>query len=279
MDIGDLETFADALKAKFALPGAASPEDQLKPEVAALFVATGAKYGLTVETRTETHLSEHKVRPDIAIYVGGLICGYIELKAPGLGADAPKLKGDHNKKQWAKLKGLPNLIYTDGREWSLYRSGERPDGQPIVRLTDDPTDKGKAATGKEDAEALDRLFRDFLGWQPNVPHTPSGLAKYLAPLSRFLRSEVENALGLPGSAVGLLAGEWRQFFFPDSDDAKFADAYAQTVTYAMLLARLSGAVKLDPTEAAKTLDANNGLLARTLELLGQKAARDELVVG
>lgn len=279
MNLSDLQDFADALKAKFALPGSASPEDQLKPEVAALFVATGAKYGLTVETRTETHLSEHKVRPDIAIYVGGLICGYIELKAPGLGADAPKLKGDHNKKQWAKLKSLPNLIYTDGREWSLYRSGERPDGQPIVRLTDDPTDKGKAATGKQDAEALDRLFRDFLGWQPNVPHQPTPLAQYLAPLTRFLRSEVENALGLPGSAVGLLAGEWRQFFFPDSDDAKFADAYAQTVTYAMLLARLSGAIKLDPTEAAKTLDANNGLLARTLELLGQKAARDELVVG
>ena len=279
LDIGDLESFADALKAKFALPGAASPEDQLKPEVAALFVATGAKYGLTVETRTETHLSEHKVRPDIAIYVGGLICGYIELKAPGLGADAPKLKGDHNKKQWAKLKGLPNLIYTDGRDWALYRSGERPDGQPNVRLTDDPTEKGKAAIDKADAEALDRLFRDFLGWQPNVPHTPSGLAKYLAPLSRFLRSEVESALKQSGSAVGLLANEWRQFFFPDSDDAKFADAYAQTVTYAMLLARLSGAAKLDPTEAAKTLDKNNGLLARTLELLGQADARKELAVG
>ncbi|WP_430431852.1 N-6 DNA methylase [Oceanicaulis sp.] len=279
MDIHDLETFADALKAKFALPGAASPEDQLKPLVAELVVDTGAKYGLTVETRTETHLSEHKVRPDIAIYVGGLICGYIELKAPGLGADAPKLKGEHNKKQWAKLKGLPNLIYTDGRDWALYESGERRDGHPIVRLTDDPTEEGKAATSKADAEALGRLFRDFLGWKPEVPHQPTPLAEYLAPLSRFLRSEVENALDLPGSAVGLLAGEWRQFFFPDSDDAKFADAYAQTVTYAMLLARLSGAEKLDPTEAAKTLDKNNGLLARTLELLGQKAARDELVVG
>ena len=96
MKLTTLETFADALKAKFALPGTASPEDQLKPVVADLFVAAGAAYGLTVETRTETHLSEHKVRPDIAIYVGGLICGYIELKAPGLGADAPKLKGDHN---------------------------------------------------------------------------------------------------------------------------------------------------------------------------------------
>jgi hypothetical protein len=279
MDLSTLELFAETLKAKFLLPGLASPEDQLKPDVAELFRSAGASYGLTVETRTETHLSEHKVRPDIAIYVGGLICGYIELKAPRLGADAPKLKGDHNKSQWEKLKGLPNLIYTDGREWALYRSGERPEGQPIVRLHDDPTDAGKAAVTKADAEGLERLFRDFLNWQPSVPHTPSALARYLAPLSRFLRSEVENALGQTGSAVELLANEWRQFFFPDADNGKFADAYAQTVTYAMLLARLSGATKLDPAEAAKTLDKNNGLLARTLELLGQPEARKELSVG
>jgi hypothetical protein len=279
MDHSTLETFADALKAKFALPGSASPEDQLKPVVAELFKSAGSAYGRTVETRTETHLSEHKVRPDIAIYVDGLICGYVELKAPGLGADAPKLKGEHNKKQWEKLKGLPNLIYTDGREWALYRTGERPDGQPIVRLYDDPTTKGKAAAIKGDAEALERLFRSFLGWRPIVPHAPAGLAKYLAPLARFLRSEVENALSISGSAIELLANEWRQFFFPDADNAKFADAYAQTVTYAMLLARLSGAIKLDPAVAAKTLDKNNGLLARTLELLGQAEARKELVVG
>lgn len=148
-----------------------------------------------------------------------------------------------------------------------------------MRLHDDPTDKGKAATTEDDAEALERLFRDFLGWQPSVPHSPSGLASYLAPLSRFLRSEVESALEQPGSAVELLANEWRQFFFPDADNAKFADAYAQTVTYAMLLARLSGATKLDPVDAAKTLDKNNGLLARTLELLGQDEARKELSVG
>src|SRR5271165_2049944 len=166
MNISSLEIFADALKAKFSLPGCASPEDQLKPVVADLLKSAGTAYGLAVDTRTETHLSGHKVRPDIAVYVGGLICGYVELKAPNLGADAPKLKGEHNKKQWEKLKGLPNLIYTDGREWALYRGGERPDGQPIVRLHDDPTEKGKAATTKADAEGLERLFRDFLGWQP-----------------------------------------------------------------------------------------------------------------
>lgn len=279
MDLSILEAFADTLKAKFSLPGSASPEDQLKPSVADLLKSAGAAYGVAVETRTETHLSEHKVRPDIAVYVDGLICGYVELKAPGLGADAPKLKGSHNKKQWEKLKGLPNLIYTDGREWGLYRGGERPDGQPIVRLDDDPTEKGKAAASKQNAEGLERLFRDFLGWLPCVPNTPSGLAKYLAPLTRFLRSEVENALGQKDSAIELLANEWRQFFFPDADAAQFADAYAQTVTYAMLLARLSGAIKLDPADAAKTLDKNSGLLARTLELLGQAEARKELSVG
>lgn len=279
MDFSSLEHFAETLKAKFSLPGGASPEDQLKPVVADLIAAAGIAYGLSVESRTETHLSEHKVRPDIAVYAGGLICGYIELKAPGLGADAPRLTSKHNKEQWAKLKGLPNLIYTDGQEWALYRTGERPNGQPLIRLHDDPTTKGKAAATRENAAGLERLFRDFLSWKPSVPHQPTPLAVYLAPLSRFLRSEVENALSVPGSAVGLLANEWRQFFFPDSDNAKFADAYAQTVTYAMLLARLSGAQKLDPPEAAKTLDRNNGLLARTLELLGQPDARRELQVG
>jgi len=57
------------------------------------------------------------------MYADGLICGYIELKAPGLGADAPRLKGKHNKEQWERLKGLPNLIYSDGWEWALYRNG------------------------------------------------------------------------------------------------------------------------------------------------------------
>ncbi|MCJ8519079.1 hypothetical protein ABID21_002212 [Pseudorhizobium tarimense] len=279
MDLSNLETFAESLKTKFSLPGLASPEDQLKPVVADLLRLAGASYGLAVDTRTEAHLSEHKVRPDIAVYVGGLICGYIELKAPGLGADATRLKGEHNKNQWEKLKGLPNLIYTDGREWALYRAGELPDGQPLVRLQADPIGAGKAAVSKVDAEELERLFRDFLSWQPSVPHTPSALAKYLAPLSRFLRLEVESALEQTGSAVELLANEWRQFFFPAADNAKFADAYAQTVTYAMLLARLSGATRLDPSEAAKTLDKNNGLLARTLELLGQPEARKELSVG
>jgi hypothetical protein len=277
MDSSSLEAFAEVLKSKFALPGAASPEDQLKGPVAQLTEVSGASFGFSMASRTETHLSEHKVRPDIAVYVGGLIGGYVELKAPGLGADAPALKGKHNKEQWEKLKGLPNLVYTDGREWALYRGGVRV-GE-IVRLHGDPTTKGKSAIGGNNVADLHSLLREFLTWKPIVPHRPPELATYLAPLARFLRTEVEAALAIDGSNVGLLAAEWRQFFFPDADAAQFADAYAQTVTYAMLLARLSGATKLDPVEAAKTLNKGNGLLAEALKLLGQDGAREELRVG
>lgn len=272
-----LGSFADKLAAKFLLPGASSPEDQLKEPVALLITAFGEQVNAEIAHRTEAHLSEHKVRPDIAIYVGGLISGYIELKAPGYGADAPKLKGKHNKQQWEKLKCLPNLIYTDGRDWALYRNGERQGG--IVRLDDAPDERGADAVSQRNADDLGKLLRDFLFWSPTVPHSPTGFAEYLAPLTRFLRGEVEAALPTKNSNVGLLAKEWRQYFFPDADDAQFADAYAQTVTYAMLLARLSGAKKLAPEEAAKTLNEGNGLLAEALKLLGQDGARDELRVG
>jgi len=96
LNIDHLKAFADALRAKFALPGSASPEDQLKPVVANLLESAGA----------------------------------------------------------------------------LYRNGERHHVQPIVRLQDDPTEVGRAATTEDETTALERLFRDFPVWQPNVPPTP-----------------------------------------------------------------------------------------------------------
>jgi len=239
-----LKTFATVLKKKFELPGDANPEDQLKAPVATLMQQAASKLGFSVLTKTEAQISEHKVRPDIAIYSAGLICGYIELKQPGLGADAPKLKGKHNKAQWEKLRNLPNLVYTDGREWALYRNGDRVGS--LTRFESDPSADGERAISARQSEEIEKLIREFLIWKPHVPHKPDKLAQYLAPLTRFLRSEVEQSLTTSGSNVGLLAAEWRQYFFPEADNAQFADAYAQTVTYALLLARLHGEQNLDP---------------------------------
>ena len=67
-----------------------------------------------VELVGETTLAELKTRPDFAVTVGNALVGFIEIKAPGKGADPRHFSDPHDKEQWDKLKSLPNLIYTDG---------------------------------------------------------------------------------------------------------------------------------------------------------------------
>jgi len=72
----------------------------------------------------ETTLDHLKTRPDYAVTVSNALVGFIEVKAPGKGADPRKFTDPHDKGQWDKLKSLPNLLYTDGSAFSLWHDGE-----------------------------------------------------------------------------------------------------------------------------------------------------------
>ncbi len=269
-----LEHFADEIAAKFALPLAFNPEDQLKGPISALLERAGGELGLEVRAVTEVPVSEIGGRPDVGITVKLLLAGHIELKAPGKGANPARFKGN-DRKQWQKFKDLPNLIYTDGNEWALYRTGERVG--KAIRFSGDITADGRSAVNSNDAQALSGLLQDFLRWHPILPSTPRALANALAPLCRLLRTDVLEALQNPNSNLTLLAADWRKYLFPDADDSQFADAYAQTLTYALLLARLSGAGDdLSIPSAAKTIRAGHTLLADALKILGDNQARQEI---
>ena len=270
-----LQTFAAKLTDIFALPVPCNPEDQLKGPVGTLVEGTGGRLGLAVVTVTEVQEKEIFGRPDMGVTVGGLLTGHIELKAPGKGADPKKLKGP-DKAQWEKFRDLPNLLYTDGNEWALYRTGERVG--KLIRLSGDVASDGEDAVTEADAEALQELFRDFFRWEPVVPSSPKALAELLAPLCRLLRSDVKEALQDSSTALAALAVDWRTYLFPDADDHQFADAYAQTLTYALLLARLSGETDLTPTKAARGLRKGHRLLADTLKILGDETACAEISV-
>ena len=131
-----------------------------------------------------------------------------------------------------------------------------------------------------DAAAIPKLaglLRDFLMHEPVTPSTARGLAEFLAPLARLLRDEVREALDREGSAVRQIANEWRGVLFADADAAQFADAYAQTVTYALLLARFEGAENLRQAFAVDALrESQHDLLATALDLLENRPAREEL---
>lgn len=272
--LNELRVYARELTSKFRTLGAAQPEDQLKAPVDGLLTRLGGQIGQAVGVNTESRV-EDIGRPDMAVAADGLLCGYVELKAPGIGADVRRFR-DRNKRQWQKFQALPNLIYTDGSEWALYRAGAVV--QRVSLPGDVTTDNGAALT-EQDAGLLLRLLRDFLSWAPIVPTSPRRLAEALAPLCHLLRDDVRTSLRDTNSALSSLAQEWRIYLFPDADDDQFADAYAQTLTYALLLARLSRA-ELTTTDNAETaLRARHRLLAQVLSILSQAEARQEIALG
>ena len=216
-------------------------------------------------------------RPDFAVSVGGALAGHVELKAPGKGADQRRFRG-RDREQFKRFAAIPNILYGDGSEWALYRAGVRVGG--IARVAGDLRD-GAGAVREEGVRRFGALLRDFLSWAPILPLDARGgidlkaFAAMLAPLCRLLRDDVAEALG-NGAALALLADDWRQLLFPDATDAQFADAYAQTVAFALLLGRAEGADPLTLEGAQAALAARHGLLSRALQVLTDPSARAEM---
>ena len=131
---------------------------------------------------------------------------------------------------------------------------------------------------QESLSQFDQLLRSFLTWEPIVPGTAQGLAEFLAPLTRILRDEVRAELNQTDSPLKRLAMEWGRLLFPGADDDQFADAYAQTLTYALLLARLEGAESLRPAMAADALRNEHALLAEALSLMEVPSVREKLLM-
>ncbi len=73
-----------------------------------------------------------------------------------------------------------------------------------------------------------------------------------------------------------LKTEIKALLFPDANDEQFADAYAQTVIFALLLGQMEGADVLDLRKTYDTLEHHHSLLSRSLEFLTDKEARKEI---
>ena len=122
-----VSAFGAATKRRFANAGATgAPEDQLRTPLDKLVKDIAELSGLpanAIELVGESTLSHLSTRPDFAVTLKQALIGFIEVKAPGKGADPRKFSDDHDKKQWTKLKTLPNLVYTDGNSFSLWHDG------------------------------------------------------------------------------------------------------------------------------------------------------------
>lgn len=276
---GAVGQFGATCKDKLAGPG--EGEAKIRSPLEVLLGAAGTALGVPAKFHDEVHDSERQVRPDYGVSVNGAITGYVEVKAPGKSIDPAVLTG-HDKQQWDRQRDLPNLLYTNGTEWRLYRDSALY-GAP-VRFTGDLTTAGAGLTAPPEFESL---ITDFLRWKPAPITSVGALVRAVAPLTRLLRGEVLDQLEVEGRAIAAgaeaysqpftgLARDWRTLLFPQADDATFADGYAQAVTFALLLARTED-IDLDDAplhEVGQTLGADHSLMGKALQLLTDDVAKD-----
>ena len=263
--------FGKSAKAKLSNPTASGePEDQLRAPFERLLSDMAEIAGLPsnkVVAVGESSIAHAHTRPDYAVTVHGSLSGFVELKAPGKGADPRKFKTLHDKAQWIKLQSLPNLLYSDGNEFSLWR-----DGALVGKLVKLDGDIEVSGAELQSGPGLENLFGDFLAWQPIPPSSAKELAHVSARLCRLLREEVAEELQRKGPALSGLAADWRKLLFPEASDRQFADGYAQAVTFGLLMARARGInVGTDLHAVAEALKKSSTLIGAALQLLTDNA--------
>jgi Type ISP C-terminal specificity domain/N-6 DNA Methylase len=273
--------FGAAVKPKLQ-GGIGGPEDQLRAPLEQLLHEVAAALGVELVLIGEASLAALGVRPDYAVNVSGSRSGYLELKAPGRGVPTMWTPNGHERRQWEQMRLLPNVLYTDGECWALLRSGELIGS--VARLNGDLRHAG--ARLAPDGDGFIRVVSDFLLWKPDPPLTVSQLVKAAANLCKLLRGEVAETLAREHTGEETrrvftgLAKDWRALLFPGLTDEEFADAYAQTVTFALLLARVDGiAFNGGPlSEIARQLGKKHSLMGKALSVLTEETVEGRSIV-
>ena len=278
--VESMSDFGRLCKEKLAGPG--DREAAIRSPLEGLLSAVGEHLDLKAVFHDEVRDVERRIRPDYGVSVHGVITGYVEVKAPGRNINPSGFTG-HDKKQWDRQKDLPNLIYTNGTDWRLYRDSELIAGT-ISATGGSLEEAGGLLTPPA---GLESLLTDFLRWKPAPITSVGSLVRAVAPLTRLLRGEVLDQLESEDRRIRQgedeitqpfhgLAGDWRALLFPHADNRTFADGYAQTVTFGLLLARTEG-ISLENQSlhsVGQLLGSEHSLMGKALQLLTDDIAGD-----
>ncbi|NLU75501.1 N-6 DNA methylase [Streptomyces sp. HNM0575] len=254
-------------------------EVAIRRAVETLLADAAAAFGLQAVLHAEVAISAHRIRPDLAVRIGKLprnIVGYVELKSPDKSVIHPGGLNQRDRRQWEGMAKLPNLIYTNGQTWIMYRSG-RQYGDTIHLEGDLRTAGSRLRVPVASEAAFAAMLDAFFGWQPRPLTSMREVVAKVAPLCTLLRDAVHDRLdgedGLPRHQRPFtdLASTLEVDLFPTTDDrdkrAAFADRYAQSVTFALLLA------------GSNSADSDNALTGMSLHEVGRRLGAEHSVMG
>jgi len=170
--------------------------------------------------------------PDFRVGKNGEIVGYIEAKSPDVA-----LREVENSEQLTRYRdSLPNLILTNFLEFRLYKYGN-----PV-----DKVEAGRQFTLQSlelppTPERLD-LFYDllekFFSFSTPEIQKSSDLSYELAKRARFLEQILQEELSKENQEVTRFYKAFQEELIESLTPERFADLYAQTITYGLFAARM-----------------------------------------
>ncbi|MDP3183351.1 MAG: type ISP restriction/modification enzyme [Desulfobaccales bacterium] len=195
---------------------------------------------------------------------------FLEAKAPDKNLDRLP---EPDRKRLERYKDHPNLTLTNFWDWRLFQEGKEVQRAVLVpQECLDPYGPYQDRLAAHNFAPFLHLLERFFDYAIPYIAKPEQLCRFLARAARLVRGAVEDAMAIApaDSPLSQIYAEFRDILFFDLDEKGFADAYAQTLAYGLLLARQATGQPLTlATAHAFVSPERHKLLAATLNLLAQ----------
>lgn len=193
--------------------------------------------------------------PDFRIGKDGEIIGYIEAKPPD-----EDLRRIEDAEQLQKYRNsLPNLILTNFLEFRLYRNGNLI--EPIVEVGRQFTLQNlRFPPVPEKLDLFYELLQKFFSFSTPKIQKSSDLSVELANRTRFLEHILQEELSKENEEVTRLYKAFQEELIETLTKERFADFYAQTITYGLFAAKMKVQNGLEREIAWKSIPESLPLL-------------------
>jgi predicted helicase len=170
--------------------------------------------------------------PDFRIGKNGEIIGYIEAKPPDTNLE--EIEDSEQLKRYRD--SLPNLILTNFLEFRLYRHGSPVDKVQVGRQF---TLKSlKSPPSPEKLDSFFELLGNFFSFSTPEIQKSSDLSVELAKRTRFLEQILQEELSRENEEITRFYKAFQEELIETLTKERFADLYAQTITYGLFAARM-----------------------------------------
>ncbi len=231
----DFVEYYDSIKKKIEQ----STEYTLRTDFENLLNAIKPRKSLKIIQENKKTETQSFGKPDFKVSENDLEIGWIETKPfkddLSVYIDSPQLK--------RYLNVIPNFLFTNYREFILFR-----DGEPILNST--LLFKGEEKLQDSNIEKTEIVLNEFFDSKFQQIEKTEKLSVLLAKHAQYLHDELmdlwnSNEKSQFKEKLYGLFDLFSKTLIEDLKPSDFIDAYAQTVTYGLLLSALSATKKID----------------------------------